>query len=123
MQFGTVCRIGIAVAALFGLAFLVAPVPALSLYGITGMSPGAVVVARLFGIEFLFFVGGMLAAKSAPDNVVPGASIALAVASVLGAVVAAHATLTGTTNALGWSTVLIYAFFAFAFGRLALSRP
>lgn len=122
MKYGTVCGIGIVVSALFGLAFLVAPVPVLSLYGIAGLGPGHVVVARLFGIEFLLFGGGMLAARHAPQNLVRGGATALAIACVVGAVVAAQGTLAGATNALGWSTVVIYAFFAFAWGSVALSR-
>ena len=123
MDFRMIGVIGIVVTAVFGLAFLVAPSAVASLYGITGWSAGQLLIARLFGIELLYVTGALYAVRNIEDRSIQRAfATGLGAASVLGAVATAQAVLAGATNALSWSTVLIYAFFALAWGRLALAR-
>jgi len=124
MGFRMIAVIGIVVTAVFGLAFLVAPGAVASLYGIAGWSPGQLLIARLFGIELLYVTGALYAVRNLADRSTQRTfAMALGAPSVLGALATAQAVLAGATNALSWSTVLIYAFFAVAWGRLALVRP
>ena len=66
MSFSLICLIGIIVAAPFGLAFTLAPEQTAAFYGITG-SPGAMFVARLFGIELLSIAGAFFAVRQSTD--------------------------------------------------------
>jgi hypothetical protein len=122
MDFRTIGLVGIVVTGVFGFAFLVAPSAVASLYGISGWSPGQLLIARLFGLELLYVTGALYAVRDIADRSVQRVfATALGAASVLGALVTAQAVLAGATNALSWSTVVIYAFFAGAWGRLALA--
>jgi hypothetical protein len=123
MSFRVIALIGIAVTAAFGLAFVIAPEAVASLYGITGWSAGQLLIARLLGVELLSVAGALLAVRNTEDRSMQRVfAIALGAAGVLGALVTAQGVLAGATNALSWSTVLIYAFFALAWGRLVLAR-
>ena len=104
----------------FGLALLGVPGPFLHQYGVELGSAGAVEVARLFGSALIGFGVLSLSARSRPEAW-PVAVITNLVADALGLVVAVHGTLTGATNAMGWSTVVIYAGLAagFAYFRFA----
>jgi hypothetical protein len=123
MNFRVITSIGITVTAAFGLAFVVAPEAVASAYGITGWSAGQLLIARLFGVELLQVAGACLAVRTTDDRSIQRVfAVTLGVVSALAALVTAQAVLAGATNALSWSTVLIYGFFAVAWGRLALVR-
>jgi hypothetical protein len=111
------------IATLFGLAFLFHPSGLMSLYGVS-LGIGAVLIARLFGAALLGY--GILTwlVRNAYDSAALKAIvIALFLSDLAGCIVAIFGQLSGATNALGWSTVAIYALLAVGFGVFALKKP
>jgi hypothetical protein len=107
---------------LFGIGFVLAPDQVLSNYGIEH-SPALSLVSRLFGGALLTLGVILWLARDFRDE---AAVRAVLVASVIGGVVnlvvATMGTLAGTTNALGWSTVLIYLFGAVGSGYFLMAQ-
>jgi hypothetical protein len=108
MRFGTLLTIAGTLAVLFALAFLLAPALTLAQYG-AAPEPGAVLMARFFGVALLHVGILLLWARQVVD---PLARHAIAFAGVVGSMtgflVALAAVLGHLVNALGWSTVVIY---------------
>lgn len=104
------------VAILFGIGFVAFPVEVLAQYGVTADRYTAF-MSRLFGAT-LIQVGVLLwLARNIIDSlgrraIVLSGLIAMAVAFV----VSLYGMMNGIANALGWSTVVIYALFAIGFG-------
>ncbi|MGH6713181.1 MAG: hypothetical protein ACREEK_30020 [Bradyrhizobium sp.] len=93
---------------LFGIGFVLAPGAVLSNYGVEN-SPAIALMSRLFGgtllaLAVIFWSAREFHNESALRAVLVGTAIADAVNFV----VALVATSSGTINALGWTTVLIY---------------
>jgi hypothetical protein len=108
----------VSVAALiFGIGFLAAPATLLAQYGISA-DQFTVFMSRCFGVA-LVNVGLLLWVGRAVVDTVARTAIVFSglIASVLGFVVALHGQLSGLVNALGWSTVVIYALFTLGFAR------
>ena len=101
----------------FGVPFVLAPVQLVSMYGVTLQGEGSIIVARLFGAT-LVNVG--LLTVLARNVTAPDAQQAITLGGFVGDgtgfVVALLGQLAGVTNALGWSTVVIYLFLAAGFG-------
>lgn len=120
MTFRTVCLLGILSALPFGLAFALMPGAASGMYEITGWNPSTTVIGRLFGVELLYVSGALLAVRGTTDTVVQRRfAAAFCVASVVATAFLLHAVLSGAVGALVWSSVLLYAFFAVAWGMVA----
>ena len=110
------------VALLFGLAFVFVAEPLLSLYGIS-LSPGGLIVARLFGAALLGFAVLTWHARNAEDSEARRAIIlALFIGDSIGFIVALISQLSGVVNALGWSTVIIYLLLAIGFGYFQFAK-
>jgi len=93
---------------LFGIGFVLAPGQVLSNYGIEN-SPTVALMSRLFGGTLLAIAVILWSARDFHDEAaVRAVLIGLGVADVVNLIVAIMAISAGTTNALGWSTVLIY---------------
>src|SRR3977135_3557408 len=92
---------------LFGIGFVLAPAQVLSNYGVAE-SPTVVLMARLFGGTLLPIAGVQGAARDFPVAAVRPILMGLCIADAVNLVVSIMATMAGTINALGWSTVLIY---------------
>ncbi|BCS34753.1 hypothetical protein TBR22_A39790 [Luteitalea sp. TBR-22] len=121
MTFAAVCLCAVLVTLPFGLAFLLAPEQVSSPYGIMGFNAGTLMVARLFGASLLLVAAAAFAVRTTADGALQRRfSGTFAAASVAAVFVAAHATLTGAVNALGWSTTLIYVLFTLAWTRIAV---
>lgn len=113
------------VAILFGIGFVAFPVEVLAQYGVTADRYTAF-MSRLFGAT-LIQVGVLLwLARNIIDSlgrraIVLSGLIAMAVAFV----VSLYGMMNGIANALGWSTVVIYALFAigFAYFQFGPKRP
>jgi len=107
---------------LFGIGFELAPGSVLASYGIEH-SPALKLVGRLFG-GALLTVGVIL--WLARDFLDEAATRAVLAGTVIGSsvnfVVALKGILYGTTNALGWTAVLIYLFAAVGSGYLLRVR-
>jgi hypothetical protein len=92
---------------LFGIGFVLAPGQVLTNYGIEN-SPTVALMSRLFGGTLLAIAVILWSARDFSETAIRPVLIGLCVADVVNLVVALMAISAGTTNALGWSTVLIY---------------
>src|SRR3954447_18817401 len=95
-------------AALFGVGFVAAPNDVLALYGFPA-SPYLAVLGRLFGGTLLgLAVLQWLARDFHDETALTSLFMGLGVSHLVNFLVAVAGTVSGTLNALGWSTVLIY---------------
>jgi hypothetical protein len=93
---------------LFGIGFVAAPGQVLSNYALEN-TPAVALMSRLFGGTLLAIAVILWSARDFHDEAaVRAVLIGLGITDVVNLVVAYMAISTGTTNALGWSTVLIY---------------
>ena len=107
---------------LFGIGFVLAPGQVLANYGIEN-SPALALVGRLFGGALLTLGIILWLAKDFRDEVaVRAVLIAALIGDVVNLVVASMGTLSGASNALGWSTVLIYLFGAVGSGYFLMPQ-
>jgi len=123
VKLSTFMVINAIVAAVFGIAFVVAPGQATSLYGVAE-SAQLEYTAQLFGAALLAF--GVLTwfARNAADSDARRAILrALFVGDGVGCVVALIGQLGGVVNAMGWSTVAIYFLLALGFGYFLYATP
>jgi len=111
------------VAFLFGLSFVFVAGTLLSFYGIT-LSPGGLVVARLFGAALLGYAVLTWFARKAEESEARRAIVlALFIGDAVGFIMALLGQLSGAVNALGWSTVAIYLLLALGFGYFQFVKP
>ena len=116
MKLGVLLTVNAVVSMAFGLAFVLVPGDVLAFYGVM-LTPGTAVVARLFGSALMGYgVLGWLARTAAQSEALRAIVTGYFVGSTVGCVVALHGVLSGASNALGWSTLAIYVFFAVGFG-------
>jgi len=107
---------------LFGIGFVLAPDQVLANYGIQP-SPALALLGRLFGGVLLTLGVILWLARDFRDEAaVRAVLVANAVGSCINLVVAIMGNLSGTTNALGWTTVLIYLFAAVGSGYFLMAR-
>jgi hypothetical protein len=93
---------------LFGIGFVLAPDQVLINYGIES-SPAIALMSRLFGGTLLAMAVILWSARDFHDQAaVRAVLVGSGVSDVVNLVVALLAVTSGTVNALGWSTVLIY---------------
>jgi len=121
MKLGTLLVITAVVALLFGLAFVLVAGPFMSLYGVS-LSPGGLLIARLFGAALLGFAILTWFARNAEQSEARKAIIlSLFISDAIGFIVALIGQLSGVVNALGWSTVIVYLLLALGFGYFQFS--
>ena len=120
MRPNTVFLLGGVIATAFGLSFLLVPAMLLPMYG-APTDPATVLMSRFFGVALLQ-VGLMLYLVRETRDAATQRSIALAgvVGSIAGVLVSLLGVMGGVVNALGWSTVAIYA--ALLLGYLSAMR-
>jgi|SRR5712691_1502000 len=107
---------------LFGIGFVLAPDQVLANYGIEH-SPALALVGRLFGGVLLTLGTILWLSRDFRDEAAVRAVLAgTVIGSSVNLVVAIMGNLSGTTNALGWSTVLIYLFAAVGSGYFLRAR-
>ena len=93
---------------LFGIGFVLAPAHVLVNYGVES-SPALALMSRLFGGTLLAMAVILWSARDFHDGAaVRAVLIGLGVSGAVNFIVATAATSSGTINALGWSTVVIY---------------
>jgi hypothetical protein len=111
------------VAAVFGLAFLVAPAQLVALYGVK-LTPQTEVIGRIAGSVILGFAIVFWGARegSAADAL-KAVMMAGLIANALDALILLHATATGLLNGLGWLQVLINGGLAMGFWYFAFRKP
>jgi hypothetical protein len=110
------------VAAVFGLAFLVAPSQLVAMYGVT-LTPATEVIGRIAGSVILGFAIVFWGARNGNGaEAFKAVMMGGLVANALDTLILLHATATGLLNALGWLQVLIngalaVGFWYFAYGK------
>jgi len=107
---------------LFGIGFVLAPGQVLANYGIEH-SPALALVGRLFGGALLTLSVILWLARDFRDEAaVRAVLVGAIIGDVVNLVVATMGTLSGVSNALGWSTVLIYLFGAVGSGYFLMAQ-
>ena len=103
------------VSILFGIGFVAVPAEVLAQYGIAP-EPHTIFMSRFFGVA-LIDVGLLVwLARNIVDALGRHAIVLSGlIATVIGFLVALNGQMNGLANALGWSTVVIYALFAIGF--------
>ncbi len=107
---------------LFGIGFMLSPAQVLSNYGIE-TSPALALMGRLFGGVLLTLSVILWLAKDFRDEAaVRAVLLGALLGDVVNLVVATMGTLSGVSNPLGWSTVLIYLYGAVGAGYFLAAR-
>ena len=123
MKLSTLVTIAAAVAAVFGLAFVLVTGPLLSIYGIT-LDKAGTLVAQLFGAALIGFAVLNWFARNVTDG---GARQAIVLGNLasdaVGFVMILIGQLAGVANALGWSSVAIYLLLALGFAYFQFMKP
>jgi len=124
MKLGLVFTINAIVATAFAIPLLLIPGSFLPMYAVE-TTPGALLLARFFGSALAAFGVVTWLVRALPEDSagVRAVVVALAVSNTLGFVVALIARLEGVGNAMGWSTVVIYLFFAACYAMAAIRKP
>lgn len=103
-------------ALVFGIAFVLAPIELLAQYGVAA-DAGTAFLGRLYGSALIELGLLVWLAREIADPVGRHAVVLAGfVASALALAIALYGQLTGVTNALGWSTVVIFVFLAAGYG-------
>jgi hypothetical protein len=122
MKLETFLTIAAIIAIAFGLGFVAAPALMLTQYGIVA-SPGTTIMARFFGavllnLGFVLFFARHVIEPVTRTGIVRGSLIG----AVLGLLVAIHGQRIGAVNALGWSSVAVYAFLVLGYAYFAFGK-
>ena len=123
MKLSTLLVVAAVIGAVFGIAFVVATGPLLSIYGIT-LDKAGTLVAQLFGSLLIGLATLNWFARNVTD---PAARQAVVfgnlVGDVVGFVIILLGQLAGIANALGWSSVAIYLLLAQGFAYVQFMQP
>jgi hypothetical protein len=123
MQLSKLLFIGGLLALVFGLGFLLAPRPMLTLYGVA-TDPSVVLMARFFGATLVQLGLVLFLIRDVGD---PRTQRGVVIGSFIGSVVGLVVALTGQfwelMNQFGWSAVAIYALLTLGFGSIMFGRP
>ena len=123
MSLSLLMTVNAIVAVIFGLAFVVAPGQAASIYGVTADAQFRY-LAQLFGSALVGFAVLTWAARKAPASDARKAIVlALFISDGLGFVLALLGQIAGVMNSFGWSTVAVYLLLALGFGYFQFLRP
>lgn len=118
MSLRTMLTITAVIALAYGVSYQVAPAGVLELYGVT-LESGSIFMARLFGAALIGI--GLLTwlIRKTQDRITHRAIVpAMLVYSLVGFVVALHATVSGVMNSVGWSGVAIFLFLSVGYAYL-----
>jgi hypothetical protein len=110
------------VAALFGLAFLIAPLQLVALYGVQ-LTPATEVLGRIAGSTILAFAIIYWGARNGKGaEALKAAVVAGFVTNGLDCLIMLHATYSGLLNSYGWAQAAINGMLAFGFAYFAYSK-
>ncbi len=123
MKLSTLFAVTAIIALLFGLSFVLIPAMLLSLYGVE-VNANGIQLARLLGAAFIGFgIISWLVRDSGWTAELRAIVLAFAVTDLLGFGISLTGQLQGISNALGWSTVVIYLLIGLGFGYFYLRPP
>ena len=122
MKLNSFLMLATIVAAIFGLAFLLAPSQLVAMYGVT-LTPATEVIGRIAGSVILGFAIVFWGARNG-DGADAFKAVMLGgfVANTLNCGILLHATATGLLNSLGWLQVVINGVLAIGFGYFAFGK-
>jgi hypothetical protein len=123
MKLNSFLMLATIVAAVFGLAFLLAPSQLVAMYGVT-LTPATEVIGRIAGSVILGFAIVFWAARNEnAAETFKAVLVAGFIANGLDCLILLHATVSGLVNGLGWLQVLINGALAAGFGYFAFRKP
>ena len=123
MKLGTFMAIAAVIAFIFGLAFILVPVQTMAMYGVT-LDESGQWLGRFLGSAYIgIAVVGWFARNAAQNGALRAIVLGFFVLSITGLIVAVLDGLSGSGNALVWSTVVIYLFLALGFGYFQFKKP
>jgi len=123
MRLSTLLVIAAVIGAVFGIGFVVASGPLLSIYGIT-LDKAGTLVAQLFGGALISLAVIHWFARNVTDPEARQAVVFGNLAGdVVGFVVILLGQLAGIANAIGWSSVAIYLLLALGFAYVQFMQP
>lgn len=116
MKLNTFLKIHAVIALVFGLGFILIPALILSFYTSVELNEAGAFMARLFGSAILTYAAVLWFASDTPDSEAKRAIVkGFFYTMLIGFAVTLHFQLTGSINALGWTTVALYAFLAISY--------
>ncbi len=118
MRFPTLLTIAAALGIIFGVGFLFVPASTLQPYGVS-TDPSGLIMAQFFGAALIQLGLVFFFLRNLPAAHIPGVALGACLGELAGLFVALRIQLGGHVNALGWSTVAIYAVLAICFGMFA----
>jgi hypothetical protein len=122
MQRNSFLALATIVAAVFGLAFLIAPGQLTALYGVT-LTPATEVLGRIAGSTILAFAIVYWGARNgAGADAWKAAMVAGLVTNGLDFLIMLHAAGTGLVNAFGWASVAINGLLALGFAWFTFGK-
>jgi hypothetical protein len=123
MKLSTLLTLNAVVSFAFGVGFVIAPAQVLAPYGVEVNVQG-LFLARYFGAALIGYGTLTWLVRGLGEGaLLRPICISLAAADVLGLATAVWMVTSHAANALGWSTVAIYGFFAVMFGMAAARQP
>ena len=123
MKHSTFMAIAAVLALVFGLAFLLIPAQLMSIYDIT-LGPDGEWIARCLGSTFVGVAVTTWFARNAPQgDALRAIMLGDFVLCVIGLVAAVLYAISGSANALIWSTPAIYALLTVGFGYFGFVKP
>lgn len=121
MNIKTFFTIHAIISLLFGLGMLLLLATVLSYYGVVA-DEVAQEMSRFVGSALLTYAAVLWLARESGDSPARRAIVlGFFLTMIVGVVVALHTQLTTTTNALGWTTVALYAVLALCYGYFQFS--
>lgn len=123
MKLSTLLVVAAVIGAVFGIGFVVASGPLLSIYGIT-LDQAGTLVAQLFGVALISLAVINWFSRNVTDPEARQAVVFGNLAGdVVGFVVILLGQLAGIANAVGWSSVAIYLLLALGFAYVQFLQP
>jgi len=123
MKLSNLLVVSAVIGVVFGIAFIIATGPLLSIYGIT-LDKAGTLVAQLFGGALIALAVINWFARNVTDPEARQAVIFGNLAGdVVGFVVILLGQLAGIANAVGWSSVVIYLLLALGFAYVQFMQP
>jgi hypothetical protein len=123
MKLKTLLIINAAIAAVFGLAFVLVPSQVASLYGVEA-NAAMDYMGRLFGAALIGYAFLTWLARNANESTARSAIVlALLIGNGVGFAVALISQINGVVNALGWSTVAAYLLLGLGYAYFQFAAP
>lgn len=116
MKLNTFFKIHAVIAVVFGLGFIFMPALILSFYTTVELNEVGLLMSLLFGTALLTYTAVLWLASDTLESEAKRAIVkGFFLTMLIGFLVVLHFQLTGSINALGWSTVALYGFLALGY--------